>query len=933
LIPEDGTISVDWLEDLSVKRVQTVRGSLSGVSDFSFLMVATGQLGLFGQRMNEGAAEGSPVSLASAGPGELIFMPRDTDTIRFWVRSISNTEVIPIALGDVPGAGCLEKLTEALVGFTTQLASEELRFWMRAGSKTDGVVVSGQDVSGASRSVALTTAIQALMNELEVVSNTGVEQDQLQALAANYSACIELASIEQIECNDRQFMDQVKSTQTLNARSLDDSLRGISTSMRMIDPVQAPGPGADSYDSACRLVAAQMGVHLHEATGGLQDSRSSPIETFCRSAHLKHRTVLLESSWWDQNAGHLLTNHEATSAPVALIRTRTGYRAHVFEADGTVKVVKVDRRFAQELSPHADMLYPSLPSGRIGFREVASFAFRGARGDLLLMFLATLVLAVFNATTPVILSWIVGWVIPLVQVNAIFYFGALLLLAAVGSAMVHVVSGFAFLRIETRSSFYVLAAFVDRVLRLPANFFRMQSSGDLSQRVMAIEQIRSRITQSVVSITVSFMSGFAYVILMFYYDFELGLVALGLVVLLLVSLCVFGVLLARAEFVVASAKGTLDGVSLDVFSGIRQIRIQGSFRRVLTRLIEHLGELGRASYVAAIYQVIIVVITTVMPAIATIVFFAYYGENYMVGGAVALESAHFVAFLSALTAFFGSATLLGSAIPTIAGVFPLFRRLRPIMDCELEIESTKRRPSTVEGSIEVRDLVFRYSDDLPPVLDGISMKIEKGQFIALVGQTGCGKSTLIKILLGLEIPESGQVLFDDTPLENVDPSGIRSQIGVVMQSLQLMPGNIKSTILGMGSNLPIDAAWEAAKLANIDQEIDAMPMGMLTVVTGSALSGGQSQRLLIARALVGNPSILFMDEATSALDNKAQASITETINNLGVTRLVIAHRLSTIKDADVIHVLDEGRIVQSGTFDELSAQEGFFTELMKRQMS
>ena len=933
MIPEEDVIPNDWFERLPGKRVETVRGSLAGVSDFSLLVVTTGQLGLFGQRMNDGVAEGAPISLVSADPGEILFMPGETDRIRFWVRSISNTEVMPVALDDVAAAGCLEELSEALVGFTTKLASEELRFWMRAGSKTDGVVVSGKDVSGSSRSVALTNAIQALMNELKVSADTGVDHDRLQALALDYSSCIELACIERIKSIDVQFMDQVKSTQVMNARALDDSLRGISTSIRMVDPVHAPAVGADSFDSACRLVAAQMGIQLPDTSGFQQETRSAPIDAFCRSAHLKHRAVLLESSWWNQNAGHLVTHHEATSAPVALIRTRTGYRAHVFDKEGAVKVVKVDRRFAQELSPHAEMLYPSLPSDRIGFRDIANLAFRGARGDLLLMFLATLVLAVFNATTPVILSWIVGWVIPLVQINAIFYFGALLLLAAVGSALVHVVSGFAFLRIETRSSFYVLAAFVDRVLRLPADFFRMQSSGDLSQRIMAIEQIRSRITQSVVSVTVSFMSGFAYVILMFYYDFELGLVALGLVLLLLVSLCVFGALLARAEFVVASSKGTLDGVSLDVFSGIRQIRIQGSFGRVLTRMVEHLGELGRASYVAAIYQLIIIVITTVMPAIATIVFFAYYGETYIVGGGVALESAHFVAFLSALTAFFGSATLLGSAIPTIAGVFPLFRRLRPIMDCKLETESTKRRPSTVEGSIEVRDLVFRYSDDLPPVLNGISMKIEKGQFVALVGQTGCGKSTLIKVLLGLEIPESGQVLFDDTPLENVDPSGIRSQIGVVMQSLKLMPGNIKSTILGMGSKLPIDAAWEAAKLAKIDQEIDAMPMGMLTMVTGTGLSGGQSQRLLIARALVGNPSILFMDEATSALDNKAQASITETINNLGVTRLVIAHRLSTIKDADLIHVLDEGRIVQSGTFDELSAQEGEFRELMKRQMS
>jgi ATP-binding cassette subfamily C protein len=924
----------DWTKDLSGDRLRLVRSIPAEIPAFSILVVTVGRLTLFGQRMTDGKLQGSSVQLAFAEPGDLIFMPRDGKTIRFWARPASDTEMIPIALDDVGDTGCLAEISQGLDRFTSELVSEDLRFWMRASSDSDNVIVSGRDVSGSSRSIAFVSATKALVDALGASSQASGRPGGLEALGAAYSACIEEAATDRINQDDLQFLNRVKSSQALNSNTLNQSIRGITSSMRLTDSNLFDKPGSDPFDSACRLVALQMGIQVEVETGTDHASRISQIESFCQTAHLRHREILLDSEWWNQNGGHLVARHEATSDPVALIRTHSGYRAHVFEENGEVKVVKVDRRFAQELDPHAQMFYPSLPPESIGFREIVSLALRGSRGDFLLMFIATLVLAVFNATTPVILSWIVGWVIPLVQVNAIFYFGSLLLLAAVGSALVHVVSGYAFLRIETRSSFYVLAAFVDRVLRLPADFFRVQSSGDLSQRIMAIEQIRSRITQSIVSVVVSFMSGFAYIILMFYYDFQLGLVGLGLVLVLLIALSVFGLLLARAEFALAVSKGALDGVSLDIFTGIRQIRIQGSFSRVLARLVEHLGSVGQASYVTAIYSLIIIVITAGMPVVAIIVLFAYYGRSLISDGSVALESAHFIAFLSAMTAFFGSATLLGSAIPTIAGVFPLFRRLRPIMDSPLEVESTQKFPGKIDGTIEIRDLVFRYSEDLPPILDGINIKIKKGQFVALVGQTGCGKSTLIKLLLGLEKPESGQILFDGTPLENVDPSGIRSQIGVVMQSLRLMPGNIKSTILGLGSTLPLEAAWEAAKLADIDQEIDNMPMGMLTSLSAdSTLSGGQKQRLLIARALVGNPSILFMDEATSALDNNAQASITHTINNLGVTRVVIAHRLSTIRDADQIHVLESGRIIQSGTFDELCAQEGHFAELMKRQMT
>ena len=925
--------SIGWTDALPQQRIEPVQGRLVDLPAYSLLVVRTGQLCLFCQRLEEGVPDGTPTQVAVAGPGELIFMPHDTASIRFWVRTISNTEVIRIAPDEVGASGCQDRITEELRSFTERLVSDELRFWMRANSETDEVVVSGQDVSGSTRAVAFTSAIDALIAGYNAPSTGGSVGDELHSLGANLSECIERSAQEHVDRDSLRFLDRVKRAQALNSATLTQTLTGISSNMRLIDSNRTSQVGANPFDSACRLVAAQMGIELNDDTGGQFESRRAPIDVFCQAARLKHRVVLLESDWWCRNGGHMVAIHEPTSNPVSLIRTRSGYRAHVFDRNGGVEVVKVDRDFALQLNTHAEMLYPSLPSGPIRFRDIARLAFRGARGDLFMMFLATLVLAVFNATTPVILAWIVGWVIPMVQVDAIFYFGSLLLLAAIGSALVHVVSGYAFLRIETRSSFYVLAAFVDRVLRLPAEFFRNTSSGDLSQRIMAIEQIRSRITQSVVSVVISFMSGFAYVLLMFYYDFTLGLVGLGLVVVLILALLVFGVLLARAEFAVAVAKGGLDGTALDIFSGIRQIRIQGSFSRVLSRVVEHLGGLARKTYVVAILQLIIMVITAVMPSIAIIVLFAFYGQSLVDDGSVALESAHFIAFLSALTAFFGSATLLGMAIPTISGVFPLFRRLRPIMDSELEVEVNQVDSGKIEGSIEVRDLVFRYSEDLPPVLDGINMKIEAGQFVALVGQTGCGKSTLLKVLLGLEKPESGQVLFDDTPLENVDPSGIRSQIGVVMQSLRLMPGNIKSTILGMGTNLPIDAAWEAAKLADMDQEIDNMPMGMLTMTNGSALSGGQTQRLLIARALVGNPVILMMDEATSALDNAAQAAVTKTINGLGVTRLVIAHRLSTIIHADQIHVLESGRIVESGTYDELVSMNGHFTQLMKRQMS
>ncbi|MED5508574.1 MAG: ATP-binding cassette domain-containing protein, partial [Planctomycetota bacterium] len=228
---------------------------------------------------------------------------------------------------------------------------------------------------------------------------------------------------------------------------------------------------------------------------------------------------------------------------------------------------------------------------------------------------------------------------------------------------------------------------------------------------------------------------------------------------------------------------------------------------------------------------------------------------------------------------------------------------------------------------------FGYDPDLPPVLEGVDLDVGQGEFVAIVGGTGCGKSTLLNLLLGLEKPSSGQVLYDGIPLDSLDPVMVRSQVGVVMQSNQTISGNVQSLILGVGSTGTLDDAWAAARLVGMEEEIDGMPMGMLTMITPNAMSQSQLQRLLIARALVGAPKVLFLDEATSALDNTAQEAITRTIDELGSTRVVIAHRLSTIRRADRIYVLDRGRIVQSGTFDELAGQDGLFRTLMAGQVS
>ena len=213
------------------------------------------------------------------------------------------------------------------------------------------------------------------------------------------------------------------------------------------------------------------------------------------------------------------------------------------------------------------------------------------------------------------------------------------------------------------------------------------------------------------------------------------------------------------------------------------------------------------------------------------------------------------------------------------------------------------------------------------------MKIEPGEYVAIVGSTGCGKSTLVRLLLGFEKPEKGSVLIDGKDISEVDLSSLRKKIGTVMQDAGVFQGDIYSNIVISAPQLTLDDAWEAAEKAGIADDIRAMPMGMHTIISEGqgSISGGQRQRIIIARAIAPKPKLLIFDEATSALDNKTQKMVSDALDAMGCTRIVIAHRLSTIKHCDRILVLDNGVITEQGTYDELIKADGFFAELVKRQ--
>ena len=743
-------------------------------------------------------------------------------------------------------------------------------------------------------------------------------------------------AVDAIERSTQRLRERIDRLRTLDDESLGEAVRAMASTGPGSESDDAMGaPGSNEERAILKVLDELGGVERDsgEVAGLGRVPGAGMVDHVARRLRLKYREVRLDGEWWWESSGPLYTRRRDDGTPVALLPHEGGYAALEYRDEEIRRVDPVRRSTAADFEDTATMFYRPMPPQTRGVRGLFGLVVAGNLRDVLTILATTVAVSGLVTLVPILTGMIVGTVIPTFERIQLLFVGALLVSIAVSRGLVHVVAGIAFLRIETRSSYQIIAAIVDRVLQLPSSFFRKSSAGDLTQRVMAIETIRSALTQSALSVVISLTASLSNIGLLFYYDAEMALTALGIIVVELVLVIWLSIRMAKIDYRLSVAQGDLDGFGIDMLVGIRQIRVQGSRERVLARLLARLGRVGRLSFQSGVLGVWLGLVVVAASTLATALVFVEFTVNIRDSSGTVLGAGDFVAFVTAMSAFLAAVVSVAPAIRALANMVPQIHRIRPILEAETEAGEVVGDAITLKGAVSARGIRFRYDPDQPPILDGVDIRAAAGEFIAIVGRTGCGKSTLLSILLGLEKPENGQVFFDGLPLESLDASMVRSQVGVVMQSNEVLTGTVQSTILGVGSRRTLDDAWAAARLVGMADEIDSMPMGMLTIVTPTSLSQSQLQRLLIARALVGRPELLLLDEATSSLDNTSQDMVTKSIDGVGATRIVIAHRLSTIRAADRIYVLDKGRVVQSGTFAELEGREGVFRDLMAGQDS
>jgi len=803
---------------------------------------------------------------------------------------------------------------------------------------------AGSNLGFLAAPAAETTVQVSSLDDLSLAERNELSAPWIKSIAPSLSPVPEGLSLAQFhewaaaELFRRRLQAEQEETDRLNTRTRADeklvgaALRKLARPFSRAGPTDAAAGGVAEAPlaAACLAAGKSAGIEIKIPQSVIQGKAKDPLRAIARCSAIRMRRLMLRGDWWKQDSGPMVAFLDGANAPVALLpHAGSGYDL-VDPGEGTT--VRVNGRTAGKLTGLAYVFYRPFPHRSLSGWQVLRSGLKGCRRDLWTIAIAALLASFLALVTPLATGIVFDSIIPGSERGQLLQTVVLIVASAIAMTFISLTRGYALLRVEGKLDFATQAAVWDRLLNLPTTFFRNYSAGDLTNRSLAISQIRDILTGTVLTAVISGLFSVSSIFLLFYYSPSLSLVAVALAATALGVTVIAGFLQSELQRQVADNSGKIAGMVFEFVDGIAKFKVSGTEGRAFARWASAFSAQKRMA--ASIRRItnFLWVFNSSFPIVAlAIVFSGVAGQIGMRGAS--LSTGGFLAFNLAFGQLLGSVLALGSGFLALPRIVPLYTRVKPIFETLPEIDPGKADPGELTGSIEVNHLAFRYSTDMPLVLRDVSFSIRPEEFVAFVGASGSGKSTLLRLLLGFERPLSGAIYYDGQDLAGLDIQEVRLQMGIVLQNGKLLPGDILTNIIG-SAPLTVDDAWEAVRRAGLEEDIKALPMGMYTIVSegGKGLSGGQRQRLMIARAVVRKPRVLIFDEATSALDNRTQEIVSRAMEGMRATRIVIAHRLSTIMKADRILVLDGGVVVQSGTYNELMNREGFFAELARRQL-
>lgn len=649
------------------------------------------------------------------------------------------------------------------------------------------------------------------------------------------------------------------------------------------------------------------------------------LEYVLRPNGIMKRAVKLERGWYKNAFGAMLAVRKDTGNVVALIPT--GVRGYCFRDTITGDKIRVNKTNEKLFESEATCFYTTFPLRELSLKDIIVFCFKIFKpADYLILALSGLIVAIIGLLIPEINRALFGSVLESNSIKALSAIAVFLICASASGLMFKTIQAIVSERITTKLDVMVESATMIRVLSLPAGFFKEFSAGELTTRVQYLSALCDMVVN--VFLQTGLTSIFSLV-----YIFQIDRYAPSLVVpalLPIIATLVVTILSTIYEMKISKKRmeigAKVSGLSFALISGIQKIKLAGAEKRAFSKWGKEYAKQADLTYNYPVFLKLSPVITSAITLVGNYVI-------YLMAAKSNVSVPEYYAFAAAYAYVSSAFVMLAGVTGQIAQIRPIMDMLEPILKTPPEMSEKKAVVEKLFGNIEISNLCFRYEENMPYVIDGLSLKIKAGQYVAIVGKTGCGKSTIMRLLLGFEKPIKGAVYYDGKDINTLDLKSLRKNIGSVMQNSTLFEGDIFSNITISAPTLTVEDAWKAAKIAGIADDIEQMPMGMFTIVSegGGGLSGGQKQRIMIARAVAGSPKILLFDEATSALDNITQKAVSDALKTLECTRIVIAHRISTIKECDRIIVLDGGKIIEDGTYEELINNNGYFAELVKRQ--
>ena len=647
---------------------------------------------------------------------------------------------------------------------------------------------------------------------------------------------------------------------------------------------------------------------------------------YCLRPHgLMKRRIDLEENWYKCAFGPILAYKKEGGEPVALLPGKL--KGYSFFDRESGRRVSLNKKTAKLFETEAYCFYRPFPLKRLGIPDLLVYLKKCiSMSDVVLMVLATFAVTGIGMLMPRITKALTGPVITSGSTKVLIGIAICMFCTAMTSQLIGTVKSMLSSRLETKTTLSVQAAMMMRVMSLPANFFRKYSAGELTSRSSSVGSLCQLIMTMLVSTGLSSVASLLYITQIL--SFAPALVIPSLVIILITV--VFSVISSIVQLKISKKQMELgakeNGLTYAMISGVQKIKLAGAEKRFFARWLNLYSDSSELVYAPPTFIKINTVITTAIGLVSTIVLYFLAVES-------GIDQSSYFAFTAAFGAVMSAFSSLASMALSIGRIKPIMEMAEPFLKAEPETADNKEIVTKLTGGIELNNVFFKYTENGPYIVNDLSLKINAGEYIAIVGKTGCGKSTLMRLLLGFEKPEKGAVYYDGKDINSLDLGTLRRNIGSVIQSGGLFQGDIFSNIIITAPHLTLDDAWAAAEIAGIADDIRAMPMGMQTLISEGqgGISGGQKQRLMIARAVAPKPKILMFDEATSALDNKTQKQVSEALDSMGCTRIVIAHRLSTIRHCDRILVLDGGRVIEEGSYDELIAKNGYFAELVERQ--